>query len=493
MSKGPSKVGTQTTTTDSTPWNSDYLTGLYDNAGNAYDTMSTAYQDPSLKDTYNKLLWSGDTIDQTLRPQSYGAWNNAVSGGLGVTNSPVYWDLYNLGKGQTNTQLGLDVTADRLGGIGSSAVQSGDLYAGSLGSLGIQAPKATEQYTGALSGIGSAAQNSGNAYAGHLAGLGGYAGTATNDYQATLRDTAQGRYLNANPYLDRTYDAAADGVTRAYQTATAPQSDSQFERAGRYGSGAMANATHQNQLDLGDTLNKLATDIYGKNYATERGYMNDAAEGGGKLALSSIDTGLKGYGAAAEAANQGYNTGLQANTDAGKLALSGIDTGIRAYDAAGKTANAGYGTGVDALRASASTDLGNLASQYQGLAGLQSGYETGNKATLAGLGLTGDVLKAQTYGLDTSLAGAKGLQDYGQAAVDEPWTRLNRLAALLGNPVTGSSETSKPIYGPNTLTSLLGTGSGLLGLGKEINSAFAPATETSSGGFLSGLGSAFLK
>lgn len=559
MSLGPSKVGTQTTTTDNTPWNSNYLTGLYDAGNYAYLNDKTLYQDPSVQDTYNKYLYSGDTIDKTVRPQSYGAWNNAVTGGLGVTNSPVYWDEYNLGKGQTNTQLGLDTTADRLNAIGTDApaaannyaghlsglagdatstarpyqsalssigtgaLNSGNAYAGSLAGLGGSAPAAVSPYQSALSNTGNSAQNSGNAYAGYLGNLGGSAPNATNDYQRPLRDTANGAYLNANPYLDQTYNSAAGAVTRAYQTATAPQADTVFERAGRYGSGAMANARHQNQLDLGTSLDNLATDIYGKNYANERSYQNAAASAGGNLALGGIDSGtkaysaagetanrgynsglvasnyagnlglggidagLKGYGAAAQAANQGYNTAAQTNTDAGKLGLSSLDTGLRGYDSAGKLALSGYDTGVNALRGSAAADLGNLASQYQGLSGLQSGYEAGNKNLLTGLGLTGDVLKAQTYGLDTSLTGAQGLQTYGQAATDAPWTALNRYSTLLGNPIAGSSETSKPIYGPNGLTSAIGTGSSLLNLGNSLNTA------TGSGGFLSGLGSALLK
>lgn len=76
-----------------------------------------------------------------------------------------------------------------------------------------------------------------------------------------LLSTIRGDYLNANPYLDATYQRAAAQVL--------PGVEGYFSRAGRTGSNSAANA-------LGDTSVKLATDIYGQNYARERGLQNSA-------------------------------------------------------------------------------------------------------------------------------------------------------------------------------------------------------------------------
>lgn len=86
-------------------------------------------------------------------------------------------------------------------------------------------------------------------------------------------DTLNGKYLdpNSNPWLKSTFDAAASPVTRAYMTATAPQTAGALSSAGRYGSGAYQNQVHGNQLDLGTSLDHLATNIYGGNYQAERG------------------------------------------------------------------------------------------------------------------------------------------------------------------------------------------------------------------------------
>jgi hypothetical protein len=79
------------------------------------------------------------------------------------------------------------------------------------------------------------------------------------------------------------YDSAARGVTRAYQTATAPNTDSTYETAGRYGSGAMAAPFAKSAGSRRHARRSRFTSIYGKNYATERGYQNTAANNLGTL------------------------------------------------------------------------------------------------------------------------------------------------------------------------------------------------------------------
>lgn len=98
-------------------------------------------------------------------------------------------------------------------------------------------------------------------------------------------DTLNGKYLDpaSNPWLDDTFKAGAGAVTRAYQTATAPQTAGAFERAGRYGSGSYNNAVKNNELDLGASLNNLAAGIYGNNYQQERGNQMTAAGQAGAI------------------------------------------------------------------------------------------------------------------------------------------------------------------------------------------------------------------
>lgn len=111
-------------------------------------------------------------------------------------------------------------------------------------------------------------------------GMGNSANPGVTAAGTNLTDTLNGKYLDpsTNPYLDDTYNAAANAVTRQYQTATAPQTAGAMEAAGRYGSGAYNNQVKNNQLDLGTSLNNLATNIYGGNYQNER--QNQVADTG---------------------------------------------------------------------------------------------------------------------------------------------------------------------------------------------------------------------
>lgn len=76
----------------------------------------------------------------------------------------------------------------------------------------------------------------------------------TSAAQGLTTKTLNGDFLNANPYLDATFDRAAGAVGR--------QLDTTMARAGR--------DLDANMGVRADALNNLATDIYGRNYQSER-------------------------------------------------------------------------------------------------------------------------------------------------------------------------------------------------------------------------------
>lgn len=82
--------------------------------------------------------------------------------------------------------------------------------------------------------------------------LGGSPVTASAQNLAT--QTMSGDFLNANPYLDQTFDRAAGAVNRSL--------DQTYARAGR--------DLDSNMGVRSDQLNNLATSIYGGNYQAER-------------------------------------------------------------------------------------------------------------------------------------------------------------------------------------------------------------------------------
>lgn len=93
-----------------------------------------------------------------------------------------------------------------------------------------------------------------------------------------LQDVLGGQYLDpaTNPWLQKTYDAAASGLTRNFNTAVAPSIAAQMSASGRYGSGAHAAAMGNAADALGRNLASLSSDIYGSNYARERQNMMSA-------------------------------------------------------------------------------------------------------------------------------------------------------------------------------------------------------------------------
>lgn len=85
-------------------------------------------------------------------------------------------------------------------------------------------------------------------------------------------NTLGGQYLDpsSNPWLSKTYDAAASDMARNYTNAAVPAVNSTFSQAGRYGSGAHQNAIGDAGRTLGSNLSNLGTQIYGQNYGQER-------------------------------------------------------------------------------------------------------------------------------------------------------------------------------------------------------------------------------
>jgi hypothetical protein len=92
-----------------------------------------------------------------------------------------------------------------------------------------------------------------------------------------LGGSLQGNWLNSNPYLDAMYGSAAGRMTESFNESVLPGLNATFGGAGRTGSGAHALSAGRAAGELGDSLAGLSANIYGGNYANERGLMQQAA------------------------------------------------------------------------------------------------------------------------------------------------------------------------------------------------------------------------
>lgn len=89
---------------------------------------------------------------------------------------------------------------------------------------------------------------------------------------ANAQSTLGGTYLNpaTNPYLTDTFNQGAQGLVSQYQNAIAPSLQAQAQQGGVAGGSAEGQQQLMDQYGLGQSLNNLATDIYGGNYSQER-------------------------------------------------------------------------------------------------------------------------------------------------------------------------------------------------------------------------------
>jgi hypothetical protein len=96
--------------------------------------------------------------------------------------------------------------------------------------------------------------------------------------QGVMYNTLQGSYMNpeSNPWLSATYQKGAQDIVNQFQQATMPEIRRQAFGAGAYGGSRQGIAEGLAGQGLATSLQNLATDIYGRNYLTERGYQQQA-------------------------------------------------------------------------------------------------------------------------------------------------------------------------------------------------------------------------
>ena len=457
MSKGSKPAGTTTQTTIN-PTQAAQLPYLQQGWGSAqnlyqqqpvmpyYPGATMAPWNPAVQTGYEGIYNTGaGSVAQGLQPNATGAFNTAVTGGYGVNNSPAYGAYQSFAQGTNPNQ-------QNLANLQQTALNSGNYYANAVGG-----------YANPLMGFANSAAG-GNL---GLSTLGGVAQGQGAGMQQ-LAQTAGGAYLdpNSNPWLGAMAQAAAAPVTRAYQTATAPQADYNFANAGRYGSGAMAGLRSTNEQNLGKTLADQSAGLYGQNYSNERARQDAAAQ---QYAGLQNQAGA-GYGALY---NQGLGLGMQG-----------------ALNAANVTGQAGnqYSQGLTSAQ-NAIQQL--MASQQYGATGLQGGYQSGNAAALQALQQYPQFAQAQFIPARAQLEAGKGLTEMTQAEIADqmkryygeqnaPWDTLAKYMSSIGQYTSGSNTQTSPYFQNQTANLLSGLG-GTLGIGQQLFGG-------SGGGLLGGLG-----
>jgi hypothetical protein len=400
--------------------------------------------------------------------------------------------------GQQAGSLGIGY-GNQLAGAAGGALGSGQQYADQLagtgyqaGGAGAQAGRQLSRLAGQIPGMTAPAQS--------LLGYNALTATANNPANAYLQQEASGGNFG-NPYLSSLYDTAARGVTSQFQTGTSPRLTSEAAKAGRYGSGILANAQQQAADQYGTNLTDLAAKVYTPAYAQDRQNQlaaaqslgtqygqnlstgTQAAQALGNLGLGSADairnalTGasqqrlqglqqqgtnlgaaatagqgaygqyLSGLGSAADAANRGLTTQANALGQGGQLGLSGASQDITANTAAATAGLQGLNQGGNQLQAGGALSERALADANSAA---QSGYQNainagqiGGNQMLTGLSNAGTLsYNAGQLGLGAGtqqLQGLRDLQSMYQSGIGNQFTAAN-MAPGLANLLSGGAQ-----------------------------------------------------
>lgn len=248
-----------------------------------------------------------------------------------------------------------------------------------------------------------------------------------NPATSQLANIGSGAMLNANPYVDAMFNQAAGRAGEQFSKYTMPGVASMFSQAGRYGSNAMSEATNQAQQNFGNTISNLATNIYGGNYANERGLQQQAlgqlgTDFGRERALQLSSLGVAPGLAQADYADIGQLGQLGASDEARRQALLNAD--ISRWD---------YGQNLTAQKLQQLNSLLQGGSAYTGVNSTSTAPNTSNPLMGAvGGAMTGYQIGGMLGTAGGAAAGAAGGAGAGAAAGSSlgPWGAL--AGAVLG-------------------------------------------------------------
>lgn len=166
------------------------------------------------------------------------------------------------------------------------------LYGGAMGNMGQNYQYGQNRYAGMGGNTEQAIGAAGGMFRQGQANV----GAASGQFQSTM----QGDYLSpdSNPYLQQQYDVGSRNMTKSFYDATNALG-SRMEASGRSGGGIAGNRQSQLEENLATGLGDFGAQLYGQNYARERGIM----------------AGMAGQAGAINAAGWQNNMGLSASGD----------------------------------------------------------------------------------------------------------------------------------------------------------------------------------
>jgi len=293
----------------------------------------------------------------------------------------------------------LDLTADRALAGSPLVDQAGGFYGDLLGGDYMQSG-GTGYMTDAMGMF-----NQANPYFQQLMGAAGGQGPAGEHYASLM----SGDMLNSNPYLDEMFSSASRPMIEAWRDQVVPTMSGQFAASGRFGSPAHQRGLEGTQDSLAQGLGDLSANIYGTNYARERGAQDAAA---GQLNADAINRlGLGGQ--FASGLGQTYGADLQ-----------------RQLGAAGNLSQEQLAA-LQQMGGAAQGSLGIANQDYMDLAQL---YGAGN---------------LQQNQAQNEILGEMARWDFDQIGPGSQQAMLENYLNMIAGAGSGGGHTSQNVYGPS--------------------------------------------
>lgn len=394
MSFGGSKGG-GTTITKTEPWSEQkkYLLPSFQAAGSLFNGWTTTDKKGNItgmtaaNNALAPAYYKGNTVadqskwtQQALQMQAKAANElvkspliktatstvNQISNGKALKNNAGLNQLNALAaKAPVTAKQALNGNAamNSLNKLGNSNTLKGNAGYSTLNTLANQATGRGNAGLTVLNGYATEDFNAGNAAMRNLLGSTGTGINAGNAAMAQLNQLA----TNDNPYMDSLYQRANNQAQASL--------DSNFNRAGRYGSGA-------HEAAAADAANNLANEMYSNLYnqrinaanAASSAYNQGISEGinaqqaAGNLYNAGNQLAVNAANSAADAYNAALGQRINAAQNAGGLYNQDLSTRAGMLSNAGQLYNAGIGNLINAYgqRADAANSAGSLYNAGQG-------------------------------------------------------------------------------------------------------------------------------
>ena len=464
MSMGGGGGGTTTTKTE--PWDEQKpfliqsmqaASDLYNN-GNLHNSALAPEYYPG-QTVANQSAWT----KQALQMQANAAKNMSKDKNMKAANSAVQ-QVANGTALKNNTGLNTLTSLAQSAPVTQQQVMNNQGM-NTLNSIASQAAGAGNTGLSALNNYATQNFNAGNSALQNLYGYTGAGINAGNAGLAALNELSQ----NDNPYMDSLYQRANNQAQASL--------DSNFNRAGRYGSGA-------HEAAAADAANNLANEMYSNLYNQRI----NAANAASSSYLQGMNEGINAQNAAGQLYNQGLNMNISAANDAAGQYNSALSQLINAAQGSGNLYNQGISNLINSYGQQA--NAANNAAQA---------YNTGQGQRVAAAS-AGQQLANQKYTDAAMLSEAGGVQDdYNQQKINADIERYNYNAqrplqqlATWNQLINGSfggttNTTGQQASGGSRLGNALGgaaAGAGLVGALASNPAGWMVGTGAALGGLL---------